>query len=270
MKSDFVILDDDDEFWKANERREGHSREAEWAEGDESRAQDVYSSTTERCRLFLNLLIDHPATQVPAEWIADQIGISEPGKSPRRSVSGLLQGMHIPCDTVSRRYPWTWRDGTYAIKRKTAMLFRFARYLYVDSPRAGYTVGSAKFRIGQQSFRKNLIGRFGQNCAFTGPQPLLSLEAAHIRQYSISQSHDAAGGLLIRRDLHALFDAGYITIDAELWQIDVHPGLDAYAEIAALKGRPPTIPLHLRPAKAYLDEHAAWTRAAWPQRSDKH
>ena len=43
-------------------------------------------------------------------------------------------------------------------------------------------------------------------------RPLPSLEAAHIRPYSEGGEHRVENGLLLRRDLHTLFDQGYLTV----------------------------------------------------------
>ena len=38
------------------------------------------------------------------------------------------------------------------------------------------------------------------------------LEAAHIRPYALTGPHDVSNGLLLRADLHRLFDLGYLTV----------------------------------------------------------
>ena len=46
----------------------------------------------------------------------------------------------------------------------------------------------------------------------TRERTLPALEAAHIRPYAEGGDHDARNGLLLRRDIHSLFDAGYVTV----------------------------------------------------------
>lgn len=41
------------------------------------------------------------------------------------------------------------------------------------------------------------------------------LEAAHIKPYSVAQRHEISNGLLMRSDLHRLFDQGYMTVDPQ-------------------------------------------------------
>jgi putative restriction endonuclease len=42
------------------------------------------------------------------------------------------------------------------------------------------------------------------------------LDAAHIRPFADGGSHEASNGILLRRDIHSLFDAGYVTISPEM------------------------------------------------------
>jgi putative restriction endonuclease len=45
---------------------------------------------------------------------------------------------------------------------------------------------------------------------------LPALDAAHIKPYAESGGHTVSSGILMRKDLHALFDKGYITINHSL------------------------------------------------------
>lgn len=54
---------------------------------------------------------------------------------------------------------------------------------------------------------------YGRRCAVTGEKTLPALDAAHIKPYADGGEHEAKNGLLLRRDLHSLFDAGYVTVD---------------------------------------------------------
>ena len=71
-------------------------------------------------------------------------------------------------------------------------------------------------RIGQGSFRVLVTNAYGKRCAMTGEKTLPVLEAAHIRAYSESGPHMTSNGLLLRADLHRLFDRHYITITPKL------------------------------------------------------
>jgi putative restriction endonuclease len=68
-------------------------------------------------------------------------------------------------------------------------------------------------RLGQGSFRVVVTDVYNRRCAMTNERTLPVLEAAHIRPYALGGPHDPRNGLLLRSDLHRLFDQGYMTVD---------------------------------------------------------
>ncbi|MBN1369687.1 MAG: HNH endonuclease [Dehalococcoidaceae bacterium] len=71
-------------------------------------------------------------------------------------------------------------------------------------------------RLGQGTFRILVTDAYERRCAMTNERTLPALDAAHIKPYSESGGHTINNGILMRRDLHALFDRGYITINPAL------------------------------------------------------
>ncbi len=76
----------------------------------------------------------------------------------------------------------------------------------------GFAQRTVKSRLGQTQFRGRLVSRFGANCAFTGPCYLAALDAAHLYSYAQEGEHREGGGLLMRKDLHRLYDLGMIGV----------------------------------------------------------
>ena len=70
-------------------------------------------------------------------------------------------------------------------------------------------------RLGQSDFKKRLIFVYNARCAVSGCDAVEALEAAHIAPYSVSASNDPSNGLLLRADIHTLFDRNLIGIDPE-------------------------------------------------------
>ena len=68
-------------------------------------------------------------------------------------------------------------------------------------------------RIGQGAFRVMVTDAYHRRCAITGEKTLPVLEAAHIKPFSQAGPNAVNNGLLLRSDLHILFDKGYVTID---------------------------------------------------------
>lgn len=71
-------------------------------------------------------------------------------------------------------------------------------------------------RLGQGAFRLAVTDAYRRQCAVSGGRVLPALDAAHIRSYCDGGEHEVSNGLLLRRDIHSVFDAGYLTFDNDL------------------------------------------------------
>ena len=71
-------------------------------------------------------------------------------------------------------------------------------------------------RLGQGAFLILVTDKYHRMCAVTRERTLPALDAAHIRPFSDGGEHEASNGVLLRRDIHSLFDAGYVTITPNL------------------------------------------------------
>lgn len=67
-------------------------------------------------------------------------------------------------------------------------------------------------RLGQGAFRVLVTEAYGRQCAVTGGKVLPALDAAHIKPYGEGGLHVKSNGILLRKDIHSVFDAGYVTI----------------------------------------------------------
>lgn len=72
-----------------------------------------------------------------------------------------------------------------------------------------------KPRLGQGAFRLAITDSYERRCAVSGERTLPILDAAHIRAFESGGEHTASNGLLLRTDIHRLFDLGYVTISPE-------------------------------------------------------
>jgi putative restriction endonuclease len=97
-------------------------------------------------------------------------------------------------------------------------------------------------RVGQGTFRARLLSAYDGRCAISGERIQPVLDAAHIQAYRGPASNHVQNGLLLTKDLHALFDAGYLGIEpkartvvvSERLREDWHNGKRFYA----LRGAP--------------------------------
>jgi putative restriction endonuclease len=116
-------------------------------------------------------------------------------------------------------------------------------------------------RLGQGTFRVIVTDTYERRCTITGERTLPVLEAAHIKPYSSGGPHEPENGLLLRSDLHTLFDQGYITVDADQLKVvisgrireEFENGRDYYQ----LHGRAIRLPRETNslPSREYLAFH---------------
>jgi hypothetical protein len=111
-------------------------------------------------------------------------------------------------------------------------------------------------RQGQPGFRLALLRAYGSRCCITGFDAVQALEAAHIHPYLGPKTNHASNGLLLRADLHALFDQGLIGIDPATMAVIIAPALyqTAYADLSGVKVSTPTRAADA-PSKAALTWH---------------
>lgn len=117
-------------------------------------------------------------------------------------------------------------------------------------------------RLGQGSFRVLVTDAYERRCAVTNERTLPALDAAHIIPFSEHGQHVVSNGILLRRDLHALFDNGYITITPSMTvevsrkiKEEFENGRDYY-RLHGSTIRLPANPIN-RPSREYLEWHNA-------------
>lgn len=82
-------------------------------------------------------------------------------------------------------------------------------------PKEKYYETTIKHRIGQGAFRVLVTDAYARRCAISGERVLPVLQAAHIRAFSKGGLNEINNGILLRSDIHTLFDRGYITVDTD-------------------------------------------------------
>lgn len=116
-------------------------------------------------------------------------------------------------------------------------------------------------RLGQGAFRVLVTEAYERRCAISGERTLPVLEASHIKPYANSGPHLVSNGLLLRADLHLLFDDGYLTLSDDL-RVEVSGRIRAQFENGRdyyrFHGRPVAVvpkASHDRPAPDFLRWH---------------
>ena len=119
----------------------------------------------------------------------------------------------------------------------------------------------ARARLGQGAFRVLVTDAYHRRCAVTGEKTLPVLEAAHIRAHADQGPNSVSNGLLLRADLHRLFDGGYVTVDRDLRFVvsnrvreEYENGREYYAHHGRRLADLPDTPAEL-PSAEFIDWH---------------
>ncbi|MBH1406247.1 HNH endonuclease [Stenotrophomonas maltophilia] len=91
-------------------------------------------------------------------------------------------------------------------------------------------------RRGQPVFRKALLDAYSGRCAMTDCDSIDALEAAHIRPYSGQSSNVVSNGILLRADMHTLFDLHLVSVIPDSLRITLAPVLRR-SQYSVLEGR---------------------------------
>jgi len=115
-------------------------------------------------------------------------------------------------------------------------------------------------REGQGTFKLRLLETYGSRCAVTGERVVPVLDAAHIQQYMGPASNHVQNGLLLRTDLHRLYDGGYVTVSPDYTlrvSERIHDEWENGREYYAMAGRRIEVPSrpHGRPSREALAWH---------------
>lgn len=140
---------------------------------------------------------------------------------PSNWSGNIVQGKSYETDTPEGRTLWDQVNQSFAPR------FRMLDPNHLESDPNALRFGAeylTRGRLGQGAFRVLVTDAYHRRCAVTGEKTLPVLEAAHIRPYAEEGPHRVSNGILLRSDLHKLFDLGYVTVTPDL-HLEVSPRL---------------------------------------------
>ncbi|MEH1796807.1 HNH endonuclease [Nostoc sp.] len=110
-------------------------------------------------------------------------------------------------------------------------------------------------RQGQSQFRQSLLKAYSCKCAITNFDAEAALEAAHIIPYIETENNNPSNGLLLRADLHTLFDLNLIVIDPKTMKVHISPVLKE-TEYKTIDGKEIRVPKDemCRPNQEFLKQ----------------
>lgn len=145
------------------------------------------------------ILLEQPFFFKREEWIA----------SPEDWSPSIVQGKSYDLTTgIGKRL---WEE--VQLRLQTRIELSPEREILERASRYG-TPMTILPRLGQGSFRILVTDAYRRRCAVTQERTLPALEAGHIKPFSDSGPHRVDNGILLRSDIHKLFDQGYVTISS--------------------------------------------------------
>ena len=142
------------------------------------------------------IILQEPFFFPEADWLP------APPDFQRQTVQGKMYDLRDPVG--------------HELWQKVLARMRPAQGSAVTEPRAEIPLDwrerPVRYRLGQGAFRVLVTDVYGRRCAVTGEKALPVLEAAHIRPVTEAGPHRVDNGLLLRSDVHTLFDQGYVTV----------------------------------------------------------
>ena len=191
------------------------------------------------------IILNHPVFLDERDWIP----------VPPDFALNIVQGKTYDTATEIGARLWDWARVAFA----TQAVEYQRRQEIEDQPVFGdqYLV---RARLGQGAFRVSVLDAYGRRCSMTGERTIPVLDSAHIKPVTSEGPHRVSNGLLLRSDLHILFDQGYMTVAPD-YRINVsqriHEEFDNGKEYYALHGRELQLPERTidRPSREFVEWH---------------
>lgn len=196
------------------------------------------------------IVLTDPVFFDEADWIS----------APSNWANSIVQGKSYDTGEPIGRDLWTKVEQTL---RKYRWMDRQpdVKSQLVEEPAGEYREIFSRVRVGQSTFRTLITDAYQRRCAISGEKTLPVLEAAHIKPYAQSGPHAVRNGLLLRSDLHKLFDNGYLTIASD-YRVEVSKRIreefengKEYYRFDGQKLLNFPLPLQQQPDRQFLDWH---------------
>jgi len=149
------------------------------------------------------IVLTNPIFFKPEDWIS----------VPEDWKLSTQQGKSYATTTEIGKRAWTHVEHLLNKYMAISLIQEKENQLLLEDPEPEYGRSVLrKVRLGQGAFRVLVTDAYQRKCAISGEKTLPVLDAAHIKPYAKSGPHFISNALLLRSDLHKLFDTGYITI----------------------------------------------------------
>ena len=179
-----------------------------------------------------------------------------------RSIKGLIMGVELRSVCVNPKSQHSMRLLDHQmfqnLLEKHSEKNSLNLVMHVQTAiKGGHKKATAWVRVGQGKFRQDLLDKYGDNCAVSGPAPREAIQASHLYSFAKSGKHESQGGILLRSDLHTLFDRGLLKIDPKSEKVFLDPTLKKFSTYWLLNDVPMKISIS--------SKQKVWLRTHWDQ-----
>jgi hypothetical protein len=196
------------------------------------------------------IYLDNTGWHVDLRW--DQSATAQLRRAPiQRQVLGQTAQSQVRANATARGV----LDGWLATHTITSLTTDPIIDAVSDEDARTKVLASIYRRRGQQAFRLALLDAYSRRCAITGCTAVDVLEAAHIKPYRGDHTNVLTNGLLLRADVHTLFDLNLIALE-DSGKVVVSSKLDT-TEYSKLAGTTAHLPMaaRVRPLPSLLKSH---------------
>jgi len=195
--------------------------------------------------------------QIGCLFVRDVAFFDPPADPPPEFATNVVQGRGY--DLANPQFIGYFRDLLSRMVGAPAFEVDLAGPWYRPGPAFG-DPRLAPRRLGQHAFQAVVLDAYQRRCAVTGAKIRPVLQAAHIRPLSAGGEHRLDNGLLLRSDVHTLFDRGYLGIDPHhrlLVSARLRTEFGNGDQLYAQAGQPIAVPPRRadRPHRDYLEWH---------------
>ena len=198
----FQVLDLELAWQTFGEKNGDVSRDAFFARLGEYRRVDLMSPSAERrplgCMVLRDAVFWPPGRWIP--WLTER-------DWPANVVKGRTE--RDPANVA------VLMDAIRLDQAATPLDLDVEPFKLVEADERTWRYAPEPVREGQGTFKLRLMNAYGR-CAITGEHTPIVLDGAHIQRYLGPRSNHPQNGVLLTKEFHALFDAGYVTITPEL------------------------------------------------------
>jgi hypothetical protein len=170
-----------------------------------------FKNLTGRDRAYLEFwgrLIEQRGGRITLQQIAASGEFPEYGGSKKPHDGGVANRL-VKADLIT-----VSRDGNILALTQSGRQLLATAGVEIETDRL-IRFGEIASRPGQQEFSRDVRQAYRNRCAITDCTTPEALEAAHIRTEEGRDYNGLTNGILLRADIHALFDAGLITLTAD-------------------------------------------------------